>query len=57
LRRAEIAKWHDLLITSSKGFSVVAVRRLIDDLCGRRGLPLYILHDFDISGFSGATQK
>ena len=51
IEAAEIAKRHDLLITSSKGFSVVAVRRLIDELCGRRGLPLYILHDFDISGF------
>jgi hypothetical protein len=51
IRAAKIAEKHDLLITSSKGFSVVAVRKLIDILCGRFGLPLYILHDFDISGF------
>jgi hypothetical protein len=51
LRAARIAEKFDLLVTSSKGFSVTAARRLIDELCGKRGLPLYILHDFDISGF------
>jgi hypothetical protein len=51
MEAAQIAEKLDLLIISSKGFSVTAARRLIDELCGARGLPLYILHDFDISGF------
>jgi hypothetical protein len=51
MEAAKIAEKSDLLITSSKGFSVTAARRLVDELCGARGLPLYILHDFDISGF------
>jgi hypothetical protein len=48
---AQIGGKFDLLITSSKGFSVTAARRLIDILCGKLELPLFILHDFDISGF------
>jgi len=37
---------------SSKGMSTTAARLLVEDLCGRRGLPLLILHDFDVAGFS-----
>jgi hypothetical protein len=51
MEAAQIAEKFDLLVTSSKGFSVTAARRLIDVLCGKLGLPLFILHDFDISGF------
>ena len=51
MEAAQIGKRFDLLVTSSKGFSVTAARRLIDVLCGKLGLPLYILHDFDVSGF------
>jgi hypothetical protein len=49
---AKIGKRFDVAVTSSKGMSVTAARELVDDLCGRRGLPLYIMRDFDISGFS-----
>ena len=52
LEQAEIAEKFDLALTSSKGMSVTACRTLVEELCGRRGLPLYILHDFDIAGFS-----
>ena len=29
-----------------------AGRALVEELCGRRGLPLFVLHDFDKTGFS-----
>ena len=32
--------------------SVTAARQLVDRTCARYGIPLLILHDFDISGFS-----
>ena len=25
---------------------------LVEELCGKRGLPLFVLHDFDVTGFS-----
>jgi Topoisomerase 6 subunit A/Spo11, Toprim domain len=37
---------------STKGMSVTASRLLVEDLCGRHGIPLLVLHDFDKSGFS-----
>jgi hypothetical protein len=43
---------YDLGIKSTKGMSVTAVRKLADEMCGRYGIPLFTLHDFDKSGFS-----
>ena len=37
---------------STKGMSVTAARTLVEELCGKRGLQLFVLHDFDSSGFS-----
>jgi hypothetical protein len=39
------------MIISTKGVSVTAARLLIDDICGGSGLPLFVLHDFDVAGF------
>jgi hypothetical protein len=39
------------MIISTKGVSVTAARRLIDDICGDNDLPLFVLHDFDVAGF------
>jgi hypothetical protein len=39
------------MIVSTKGVSVTAARRLIDDVCGDNNLPLFVLHDFDVAGF------
>ena len=39
------------MIISSQGVSVTAARRLVDDVCGDSGLPLFVLHDFDVAGF------
>ena len=32
--------------------SVTAARTLVEELCGKRGLKLLVLHDFDVAGFS-----
>ena len=47
----DLANRYDLMIVSTKGVSVTAARRLIDSICGGRGLPLFVLHDFDVAGF------
>jgi DNA topoisomerase VI subunit B len=52
LDAARIAARFDLAIASNKGMSVTACRMLVEELCGRQGLPLFILHDLDKAGFS-----
>jgi hypothetical protein len=50
---------YDLAIMSTKGMSVTASRRLVEELCARHRIPLLLLHDFDKSGFSiaGTLQR
>jgi hypothetical protein len=50
-KAVNIANRYDMMIVSTKGVSVTAARRLIDDVCGDYGLPLFVLHDFDVAGF------
>jgi hypothetical protein len=50
-RAVNLADRYDLMIVSSKGVSVTAARKLIDEVCGDTGLPLFVLHDFDVAGF------
>jgi hypothetical protein len=50
-KAVNLANRYDLMIISTKGVSVTAARRLIDDVCGDYRLPLFVLHDFDVSGF------
>jgi hypothetical protein len=52
LEAARIAERYDLAIMSTKGMSVTAARTLVEELCGKRGLKLLVLHDFDLAGFS-----
>jgi hypothetical protein len=52
LHRVHLAQRYDLAIMSTKGMSVVAARALVDELCGRHGVPLLVAHDFDKAGFS-----
>ena len=52
LDAARIAERYDLAIMSTKGMSVTASRTLVETLCGAHGIPLLILHDFDVSGFT-----
>jgi hypothetical protein len=58
-RAAKLAERYDLMILSNKGVSVTAGRRLIDELCGRFDIPLFVLHDFDADGFKilGTLQR
>jgi hypothetical protein len=50
-RAVKLASRYDLMIISTKGVSVTAARRLIDEVCGEFDLPLFVLHDFDFAGF------
>jgi hypothetical protein len=50
-KAVQLAERRDLMIISTKGVSNTAARRLIDDVCGGHGLPLFVLHDFDEAGF------
>jgi hypothetical protein len=52
LEQAQIAERFDLAIMSTKGMSVTAARRWIDQVCGDHTLPLFVLHDFDPYGFT-----
>jgi hypothetical protein len=42
----------DIMVMSTKGMSVVAARKLLDDMCGGYNIPVFVLHDFDPYGFS-----
>jgi hypothetical protein len=58
-KSVNLANRYDLMIISNKGQSVTAARRLIDEICGANDLPLFVLHDFDVAGFSilGVLQR
>jgi hypothetical protein len=58
-RAVDLANRYDLMIISTKGVSVTAARRLIDTVCGKARLPLFVLHDFDVAGFmiAGTLQR
>jgi len=48
-----LAERYDIAIMSTKGFSNTASRTVVDALCradDQAGLPLFVLHDFDIDG-------
>jgi len=50
LKQSQIAERYDIAIFSSKGESVMAPRRLVDEL-SQAGVTVLIVHDFDHSGF------
>jgi hypothetical protein len=53
LESAQIAERYDIAIMSTKGMSVVASRRLLDELSANMDLEkVFVLHDFDAYGFS-----
>jgi hypothetical protein len=58
-KAVKLAKRYDLMIISNKGNSVTSGRKLIDDICGAYGLPLFVLTDFDLAGFEirGTLQR
>jgi hypothetical protein len=51
-KAVHLAERYDIAIMSTKGMSVTAARMLVESLCGADGIPLFVLHDFDKSGFS-----
>jgi DNA topoisomerase VI subunit B len=52
LEDARISERFEMAVLSCKGQSVVAARKFVDEVCrALGGVPLYILHDFDKSGF------
>ena len=48
--RINLAKRYDIAVMSSKGMSVTAARELVNRICSNKGVPLFVLHDFDGSG-------
>lgn len=50
--KVKLAERYDLAIMSTKGMSVTASRHLIDKLTGQHEIRVFVLHDFDKSGFS-----
>jgi hypothetical protein len=50
-RRARLAERYDIAIMSTKGVSVTAARRLVDDLSGRK-VRCLVVRDFDKAGFT-----
>lgn len=52
IEAAQGAACFDLAAMSTKGMSVTAARRLAETVCGGNGIPLLILHDFDVAVFT-----
>ena len=50
--QVQLAARFDIGIMSSKGMSVIAARRLADEICHAYKIPLLVLRDFDKAGFS-----
>jgi hypothetical protein len=50
--RVQLAERYDIAIMSTKGVSVTAARRLVDEICSDHDIPLLVLHDFDVAGFT-----
>jgi hypothetical protein len=51
IEQVQIAEKNDLAFMSCQGMSVTAAREIVDRTCAKYNIPLYIRHDFDISGF------
>jgi DNA topoisomerase VI subunit B len=51
-KSVRLADRYDIGVMSSKGNSVTAARQLADRICADRKIPLFTLHDLDVSGFT-----
>jgi hypothetical protein len=58
-KHVNLADRYDIAIMSTKGVSVTAARQLVDSMCARHDIPLLVLHDFDVAGFTivGTLQR
>jgi hypothetical protein len=54
-KAVDLANRYDLFNLSNKGLSVTAARKLIDEICGDHGIPVFTLHDFDFDGLKNAA--
>lgn len=50
--RVRLDETHDVAVMSPKGLSSTAARQLVDEMCGAHNIPLLVLHDFDVDGFT-----
>jgi len=59
INKYRIPNKFDLAFMSSKGMSVTAARELADNICDEYDIPLSLLHDYDLSGFTiaGTLQR
>ena len=51
LRAANFQERFDIAVMSSKGMNTTAARTVIEQ-CSREGVRIFIVHDFDVSGFT-----
>jgi hypothetical protein len=51
-RAVKLAERYDLAIMSTKGVSTTAARQLVDHLVAARGVPVFVIRDFDVAGFT-----
>jgi hypothetical protein len=49
--KLKLPERYDIAIISPKGLTNTAARTLIDEVCGKHKLRLFVLHDFDLYGF------
>lgn len=52
IEAAGVPEEFDIAPMSCKGMSVIAARTMVEELCAKHGLKLYILRDFDVTGFT-----
>src|SRR5262245_44055197 len=52
LEEGRFAERYDIAVMSTKGTSVTASRELVQELCATYDVPLLVLHDFDVTGFT-----
>jgi hypothetical protein len=52
IEAAGIPEEFDIAPMSCKGMSVIAARTMVEALCAKHGLGLFILRDFDVTGFT-----
>ena len=48
----QLAERYDIAIMSTKGMSVTASRTVVQAMCAVHDIPVLVLHDFDVSGFT-----
>jgi hypothetical protein len=51
-RAVKLAERYDLAIMSTKGVSTTAARELVDHLITKRNVPVFVIRDFDVAGFT-----